>query len=100
MAERMGNDSAGVPTTPVRPPRGHGAQVGALTGNSQRVLGQHDLALLDSTVAPRLPLPPHLSQAARSLELDRDELVLWVTIHEITHASSSGAPWLRDHLGG
>ena len=33
--------------------------------------------------------------------VDRDELVLWVTIHEITHAVQfSGAPWLREHLGG
>jgi coenzyme F420 biosynthesis associated uncharacterized protein len=104
MTERMDNDSAGVLTTPVRSASGlfMGAQVGALTGMlSQRVLGQYDLALLDSTVAPRLLLlAPNLSQAARSLELNRDELVLWVTIHEITHAVQfSGAPWLRDHLG-
>src|SRR5207244_4225851 len=41
------------------------------------------------------------AQAARNLGVDRDELVLWVTIHEITHAVQfSGAPWLRAHLGG
>jgi len=77
--------------------------VGALTGMlSQRVLGQYDLALLDATVAPRLLLlAPNLAQAARNLSLDREELVLWVTIHEITHAVQfSGAPWLREHLGG
>ena len=80
-----------------------GAQVGALTGMlSQRVLGQYDLALLDASVAPRLLLlAPNLAQAAGSLGVDRDELVLWVTIHEITHAVQfSGAPWLRDYLGG
>jgi coenzyme F420 biosynthesis associated uncharacterized protein len=80
-----------------------GAQVGALTGVlSQRVLGQYDLALLDASTPPRLLLlAPNLAQAARSLGVDRDELVLWVTIHEITHAVQfSGAPWLRDHLGG
>ena len=80
-----------------------GAQVGALTGVlSQRVLGQYDLALLDASVPPRLLLlAPNLAQAARNLGVDRDELVLWVTIHEITHAVQfSGAPWLRDHLGG
>ena len=39
--------------------------------------------------------------AARNMSLDRDELVLWVTIHEITHAVQfTGAPWLRAHLGG
>jgi coenzyme F420 biosynthesis associated uncharacterized protein len=79
-----------------------GAQVGALTGMlSQRVLGQYDLALLDTSVKPRLLLlAPNLAQAARNLGVDRDELVLWVTIHEITHAVQfSGAPWLREYLG-
>ena len=80
-----------------------GTQVGALTGVlSQRVLGQYDLALLDDSVTPRLLLlAPNLAQAAHNLDVDRDELVLWVTIHEITHAVQfSGAPWLRGYLGG
>jgi uncharacterized protein (DUF2342 family) len=80
-----------------------GVQVGALTGMlSQRVLGQYDLALLDASVSPRLLLlAPNLAQAARTLGVDRDELVLWVSIHEITHAVQfAGAPWLRDYLGG
>jgi uncharacterized protein (DUF2342 family) len=80
-----------------------GVQVGALTGVlSQRVLGQYDLALLDASVTPRLLLlAPNLAQAARALGVDRDELVLWVSIHEITHAVQfSGAPWLREYLGG
>jgi coenzyme F420 biosynthesis associated uncharacterized protein len=90
---------------PVRAASGFllGAQVGALTGMlSQRVLGQYDLALLDASVPPRLLLlAPNLTQAARNLAVDRDELVLWVSIHEITHAVQfSGAPWLREHLGG
>ncbi len=80
-----------------------GAQVGALTGMlSQRVLGQYDLALLDGSVPPRLLLiAPNLAQAARSLGVDREELVTWVTIHEITHAVQfGGVPWLREYLGG
>jgi coenzyme F420 biosynthesis associated uncharacterized protein len=80
-----------------------GVQVGALTGVlSQRVLGQYDLALLDASVTPRLLLlAPNLAQAAAALGVDRDELVLWVSIHEITHAVQfSGAPWLREYLGG
>jgi coenzyme F420 biosynthesis associated uncharacterized protein len=80
-----------------------GAQVGALTGMlSQRVLGQYDVALLDSSVRPRLLLlAPNLAQASRNLGVDREELVLWVSIHEITHAVQfSGAPWLREHLAG
>ena len=104
LTERMG-DGAGPLAGPLRSASGFllGAQVGALTGVlSQRVLGQYDLALLDASVPPRLLLlAPNLALAARNLAVDRDELVLWVTIHEITHAVQfSGAPWLRDHLGG
>jgi coenzyme F420 biosynthesis associated uncharacterized protein len=104
LTERMG-DGTGPLAGPLRSVSGVllGAQVGALTGVlSQRVLGQYDLALLDSSVPPRLLLlAPNLAQAARNLGVERDELVLWVTIHEITHAVQfSSVPWLREHLGG
>ncbi|MGO9488551.1 MAG: zinc-dependent metalloprotease, partial [Solirubrobacteraceae bacterium] len=104
LTDRLGEDR-GPLSGPLRSVSGMmlGAQVGALTGMlSQRVLGQYDLALLDGSVAPRLLLlAPNLAQAARSLGVVRDELVLWVTIHEITHAVQfSGAPWLREHIGG
>ncbi|HWW90479.1 MAG TPA: zinc-dependent metalloprotease [Solirubrobacteraceae bacterium] len=104
LTDRLAEES-GVLSGPLRAASGFllGAQVGALTGMlSQRVLGQYDLALLDPAVPPRLLLlAPNLAQAARNLGVDRDELVLWVTIHEITHAVQfSGAPWLREHLGG
>jgi putative hydrolase len=89
----------------LRSASGHllGAQLGAVTGMlSQRVLGQYDVSLLDASVPPRLLLlAPNLAAAARNLGADRDELIAWVAIHEITHAVQfSGAPWLRDHLGG
>jgi coenzyme F420 biosynthesis associated uncharacterized protein len=80
-----------------------GAQIGAMAGMlSQRVLGQYDLALLDPTVTPRLLLvAPNLAQAARNMQVDGEQLLTWVTIHEITHAVQfSGAPWLREHLAG
>jgi coenzyme F420 biosynthesis associated uncharacterized protein len=108
LTDRMDDDSGrliGPLRGPMRSASGLllGAQVGALTGMlSQRVLGQYDLALLDASAPPRLLLlAPNLAQAARNLGVDRDELVVWVTIHEITHAVQfSGAPWLRDYLGG
>jgi coenzyme F420 biosynthesis associated uncharacterized protein len=108
LTERMNEDSSrllGPLRGPLRAGSGVllGAQVGALTGMlSQRVLGQYDLALLDASVPPRLLLlAPNLAQAASNLGVDRDELVLWVTIHEITHAVQfMGAPWLREYLGG
>jgi coenzyme F420 biosynthesis associated uncharacterized protein len=104
LTDKLG-EQRGILAGPMRSASGLmlGAQVGALTGMlSQRVLGQYDLALLDATVTPRLLLlAPNLAQAAANLALDRDELVLWVTIHEITHAVQfSGAPWLREHIGG
>jgi coenzyme F420 biosynthesis associated uncharacterized protein len=104
LSERIG-DGSGPLSGPLRYASGFllGAQVGALTGVlSQRVLGQYDLALLDDSVAPRLLLlAPNLALASRNLSVNRDELVLWVAIHEITHAVQfSGAPWLRAHLGG
>jgi coenzyme F420 biosynthesis associated uncharacterized protein len=108
LTDRMDEDSSrflGPLRGPLRSASGMllGAQVGALTGMlSQRVLGQYDLALLDASVPPRLLLlAPNLAQAAANLGVDRDELVRWVTIHEITHAVQfTGAPWLRDYLGG
>src|SRR5207244_12434637 len=104
MSERVGT-GPGPLGGPLRALSGFllGAQVGALTGVlSQRVLGQYDLSLLDDSVQPRLLLlAPNLAIAARNLSVDRDELVLWVSIHEITHAVQfAAAPWLREHLGG
>ena len=104
LSERLG-DGTGPLAGPLRAASGFllGAQVGALTGVlSQRVLGQYDVALLDPAVPPRLLLlAPNLALAARNMGVDRDELVLWVSIHEITHAVQfAGAPWLREHLGG
>lgn len=90
---------------PLNTATGHllGAQLGAVTGMlSQRVLGQYDVSLLDDSTPPRLLLvAPNLAAAARNLGVDRSELTAWVAIHEITHAVQfSGAPWLREHLGG
>jgi coenzyme F420 biosynthesis associated uncharacterized protein len=105
ITEPLAGDGKGPFSGPLRAVSGllMGVQVGALTGVlSQRVLGQYDLALLDDTVKPRLLLlAPNLASAARTLGVDRDELVLWVSIHEITHAVQfAGAPWLRGYLGG
>ncbi len=80
-----------------------GAQVGLLTGLlSQRVLGQYDLVLLDATAPTRLLLvTPNLVEAATKLGVDREELVSWVAVHEVTHAVQfSGVDWLRGHLAG
>jgi uncharacterized protein (DUF2342 family) len=104
LTEQM-NESGGLLGAPLRSASGllFGVQLGALTGMlSQRVLGQYELSLLEEGVSPRLLLlAPNLAQAASNLGVERDELVLWVSIHEITHAVQfAGAPWLREYLGG
>jgi coenzyme F420 biosynthesis associated uncharacterized protein len=80
-----------------------GAQVGAITGYlSGRVLGQYDLVLLDADVPARLLLvAPNLDRAATELGASREDLLTWVTLHEVTHALQfTGVPWMRGHLAG
>jgi len=77
------------------------AQVGGLTGFlAQRVLGQYDMPLLDAVEAPRLLMVgPNLGSAAEKMDVDAEELMHWVTLHEVTHAVQFGSvPWLRLHL--
>jgi coenzyme F420 biosynthesis associated uncharacterized protein len=79
------------------------AEIGGLLGLfARRVLGQYELNLTDPSVPPRLLLVgPNLDKAARELDADRDEVVTWVTLHEVTHAVQFGAvSWLRPRLGG
>jgi coenzyme F420 biosynthesis associated uncharacterized protein len=104
MAEQLGS-GLGPLDGPVRAVGGAvlGAQVGLLTGLlSQRVLGQYELALLDSSGPARVLLvAPNLREAAIRLRVDQDELVTWVTAHEVTHAVQFGSvAWLRGHVGG
>jgi coenzyme F420 biosynthesis associated uncharacterized protein len=78
------------------------AEIGGLIGLfSRRVLGQYEVNLLEPAAAPRLLLVgPNLDRATEELGVDRDELVTWVTLHEVTHAVQFGAVgWLRDSLG-
>jgi coenzyme F420 biosynthesis associated uncharacterized protein len=78
------------------------AEIGGLVGLfARRVLGQYELDLTDPDSPPRLLLVgPSLDRAARELDADRDNLVTWVTLHEVTHAVQFGAvDWLRPTLG-
>ena len=77
------------------------AQLGAMTGYlAQRVLGQYDIPLLEPTGAPRLLLVvPNLLATSERMGADRDDLLRWVTLHEVTHAVQfGGVPWLRGFL--
>lgn len=79
-----------------------GAEAGAICGLlGQRVLGQVDVRLTDPSVPLRLLLVvPNLHASADVLGVDEEQLVRWVTIHEVTHAVQfTAVPWLREHLG-
>jgi coenzyme F420 biosynthesis associated uncharacterized protein len=77
------------------------AEVGVLFGYMARhVLGQYELVLLDPEAPSRLLfVAPNLDETARAFDADREELLMWVALHEITHALQfGGVPWLRRHL--
>lgn len=77
------------------------AEVGVLFGYMARhVLGQYELVLLDPDAPARLLfVEPNLAEAAHAFKADRDELLTWVALHEVTHALQfGGVPWLREHL--
>jgi coenzyme F420 biosynthesis associated uncharacterized protein len=76
-----------------------GAISGLLAG---RVLGQYEFPVLDPDAPARLLfVAPNLGHAVGTLEAEPDELLRWVTLHEITHALQfGGVPWLRPHLAG
>ncbi|MDQ6750451.1 MAG: zinc-dependent metalloprotease [Actinomycetota bacterium] len=78
-------------------------EVGVLFGYMARhVLGQYEVVLLDPDAPARLLfVAPNLEEAALAFKADRDELLTWVALHEITHGLQfGGVPWLRDHLAG
>jgi coenzyme F420 biosynthesis associated uncharacterized protein len=77
------------------------AELGGLLGLfARRVLGQYEIDLLNPEAAPRLLLVgPNIDRAVDDLGAPRDEVVTWVTLHEVTHAVQFGAvPWLRAQL--
>jgi coenzyme F420 biosynthesis associated uncharacterized protein len=82
------------------------AEVGVLLGFlAQRVLGQYELVLLDSTPSERPPrllfVAPNLARAIRNFDADEREFLHWVALHEVTHAVQfGGVPWLQSHMAG
>jgi coenzyme F420 biosynthesis associated uncharacterized protein len=79
------------------------AELGGLLGLfARRVLGQYELSLTEPDAPARLLLVgPNLDRAATELGADREDVVTWVTLHEVTHAVQfSAVEWLRPRLGG
>jgi len=82
------------------------AEVGVVLGFlAQRVLGQYELVLLDTTPEDRPPrllfVLPNLDAAGRAFAADEREFLTWVALHEVTHAVQfAGVPWLQPHMAG
>jgi coenzyme F420 biosynthesis associated uncharacterized protein len=82
------------------------AEVGVVLGFlAQRVLGQYEVVLLDTTPEDRPPrllfVLPNLGGAARAFGADEREFLTWVALHEVTHAVQfGGVPWLQSHMAG
>lgn len=82
------------------------AEVGVVLGFlAQRVLGQYELVLLDTTPEDRPPrllfVLPNLANAGRAFAADEREFLTWVALHEVTHAVQfAGVPWLQSHMAG
>jgi coenzyme F420 biosynthesis associated uncharacterized protein len=68
---------------------------------SRRVLGQFDLSLVTERPPRLLFVAPNLAEAHRELGEEPEVFLLWIAIHEQTHAFQfTAVPWLRDHLAG
>jgi coenzyme F420 biosynthesis associated uncharacterized protein len=82
------------------------AEVGVVLGFlAQRVLGQYEVVLLDTTPEDRPPrllfVLPNLGSAGHAFGADEREFLTWVALHEVTHAVQfAGVPWLQRHMAG
>jgi len=80
-----------------------GAEAGVAVGyGARKVLGQYDVALVDSDREPRLLfVAPNLASTHAELGEKPGLFLRWIAIHETTHAVQfTSVPWLRTHLAG
>ena len=80
-------------------------QMGLLMGYlGRRVLGQYDVALLgrEPLTGGRIYfVEPNIAQLERRLRVPGEDLRLWISLHETTHAYEfEGHPWVIDHMNG
>ena len=80
-------------------------QMGLLMGYlGRRVLGQYDVALLgrEPLTGGRIYfVEPNIAGLERRLRVPGEDLRLWISLHETTHAFEfEGHPWLIEYLNG
>ncbi len=110
LADRIGARVDGLPSAVRIAQRGVlSIEVGILLGYvSRRVLGQYDLFSAGPEAKPsRRPgagaslyfVGPNLLEMERRFGFVREDFLLWVSLHEVTHRFQfEGVPWLRAHF--
>jgi len=80
-----------------------GVEAGVAVGyGARRVLGQYDIAIVQSDRPERLLfVGPNLAGTHLQLGETPEVFLKWIAIHETTHAVQfTSVPWLRGHLAG
>lgn len=76
-----------------------GMTSGSMIGHlARRSLGQYDLPVPRAPSDELLLVTPNLHQFAEAWSLPLDDLLLWVSLHEITHHAVLGIPHVRGRL--
>ena len=76
-----------------------GMQMGLVMGFvATRALGQYDLCLPRAETGVVSVIPRNADEVAAEIAVGRDEMRMWVAMHEIAHASAFAIPWVRRRL--
>lgn len=76
-----------------------GMTTGSMVGHlARRSLGGYDLPVPRASDAPVIVLARNVDAFGDEWSLDRDDLRLWVCLHEIAHHAVLGVPHVRDRL--
>lgn len=76
-----------------------GMTTGSMVGHlARRALGGHDLPVPRPIGSPVMVLLRNVDEFGTEWSLDRDDLRLWVCLHEVAHHAVLGVPHVRDRL--
>ena len=77
-----------------------GMQAGTLVGQLGReALGRYDIPIPRSDEGRLLLVTPNLDQAAADYDLERNDLVVWLALHEVAaHLVTTSVPWVESYL--
>jgi putative hydrolase len=76
-----------------------GMTAGSMVGHlAHRALGQYDLPIPRPSADQLLVVPANLDAFGEAWSVPRDDLRLWVCVHDVTHHAVLGVPHVRDRL--